>query len=266
MKYKENFMEWEDPGVALITGASSGIGAEFARQLASQGFDLILIARRKERLETLSRQLQETFSVIAEVFVGDLSNIDNNYNIVSKIKETNNLDILINNAGYGINDTFLQIDVSEHIDMINVHFTSAVMFCHAAIPGMMKRERGVIINTSSTAAIHKSPMSVMYTSTKSALTVFSEILQEKVKNSNIRIQSLCPGFTYSEFHDTDSMRGFQRSWFPKESWMASEDVVRLSLNAVQNGDIVFVPGDINQDYTKKIRESTVEQYLNGKRL
>lgn len=266
MKYINNFMEWEDPGMALITGASSGIGEEFTRQLASQGFDLVLIARRKEKLELLSKQLQDNFSIKAEVFVGDLSDMNDNRRIISKIKELDNLDVLINNAGYGINNTFLQIDVEQHIDMINVHFTSAVLFCHAAIPSMIKRKRGVIINTSSTAAVHKSPMSVMYTSTKTALSVFSEVLQEKVKNANIHIQSLCPGFTYSEFHDTDSMRGFQRSWFPKESWMASEEVVRLSLDAVKNGDVIFVPGDLNQNYTKKIRESTVEQYLNGKRL
>ncbi|MFX0029573.1 MAG: SDR family NAD(P)-dependent oxidoreductase [Candidatus Hermodarchaeota archaeon] len=266
MPFKENFMEWEEPGAALITGASSGIGAEFARQLASQGFDLILIARRQDKLESLSKQLQEEFSVLAEVFIGDLSNMDDNNKIVSKIKETNRLDVLINNAGYGINNTFLQIDIAEHINMINVHFTSAVMFCHASIPGMIKRKRGVIINTSSTAAINKSLMSVMYTSTKSALTVFCEVLQEKVKNFNIFIQSLCPGFTYSEFHDTDSMRGFQRSWFPEESWMTSEEVVRKSLDAVKTGNVIFIPGDVNKDYTKKIREATIEQYLNGKRL
>lgn len=266
MPFKENFMEWEEPGAALITGASSGIGAEFARQLASQGFDLILIARRQDKLESLSKQLQEEFSVLAEVFIGDLSNMDDNNKIVSKIKETNQLDVLINNAGYGINNTFLQIDIAEHINMINVHFTSAVMFCHASIPGMIKRKRGVIINTSSTAAINKSLMSVMYTSTKSALTVFCEVLQEKVKNFNIFIQSLCPGFTYSEFHDTDSMRGFQRSWFPEESWMTSEEVVRKSLDAVKTGNVIFIPGDMNKDYIRKIREATIEQYLNGKRL
>lgn len=259
-------MEWKDPGIALITGASSGIGAEFARQLASQKFDLILIARRKEKLEQLSKELQKEFSIKVEIIVGDLSRLEDNHKIISKIKEIDNLDVLINNAGYGINNTFLQIDVTEHIDMINVHFTSAVMFCHAAIPIMIKRKRGVIINTSSTAAVHKSLMSVMYTSTKTALTVFSEVLQEKVKNFNVHIQSLCPGFTYSEFHDTDSMRGFQRSWFPKESWMDSEEVVRLSLEAVKVGDVIFVPGDLNQNYTKKIREATIDQYLNGKRL
>lgn len=262
----DNFMSWDNPGAALITGASSGIGAEYSHQLAAQGFDLILIARRKEKLQELSKKLSREYSVNAEVFVADLSILEDNYRIVSKILEMENIDILINNAGYGINNSFLQIDLKEHIDMINVHFTSAVMFCHAALPGMMKRKRGVIINTSSTAAVHKSPMSVMYTSTKTALTVFSEVLREKVKHAGIYIQSLCPGFTYSGFHDTESMKGFQRSWFPKESWMTSEEVVRLSLEAVQGGQVIVIPGEINQTYTKQIRKSTVEKYLNGTRL
>ncbi|MFW9878743.1 MAG: SDR family NAD(P)-dependent oxidoreductase [Candidatus Thorarchaeota archaeon] len=266
MNYIENFMGWDDPGLVLITGASAGIGEEFARQLASQGFDLILIARRKNKLEKLSKELHEKYSVFAEAFVGDLSKLDDNYKIVSKIKEIDNLDMLINNAGYGINKTFLQTNIMQHIDMINVHFTSVVMFCHAVIPNMVKRNRGVIINTSSTAAVNKSQMGVMYTSTKTALTVFSEILQDKIKDTNICIQSLCPGFTYSEFHDTESMRGFQRTWFPKEAWMTAEDVVRLSLEAVKTEEVIFIPGNYNQKNTRKIREATIEQYLNGKRL
>lgn len=266
MDYKENFMGWEDPGISLITGASAGIGAEFASQLASQGFDLILIARRKNRLENLSQELHEKFSIKVEVFVGDLSKLEDNYKIVSKIQDIENLDVLINNAGYGINKTFQQTDIIEHINMINVHLTSAVMFCHAAISGMIKRDRGVIINTSSTAAVNKSKMGVMYTTTKTALAVFSEILQNKIKDTNIYIQSLCPGFTYSEFHDTDSMRGFQRDWFPKKAWMAAEDVVRLSLEAVKTKQVIFIPGEYNLDNSKKIREAKREEYLNAKRL
>ena len=266
MNVKENFMKWENLGVALITGASSGIGAEFARQLAAQGFDLVLVARRKNRLETLSKELEEKFSVNAELFVADLSNIDDNENVVAKILEIDNLDVLINNAGFGITNTFLQIDLKRHIDMINVHFTSTVMFCHAALPGMIKRKKGVIINTSSTAAIHRSPMSVMYTTTKSAVTVFSELIKEKIKRTGVYIQSLCPGFTYSEFHDTESMQGFQRDWFPKENWMNAEDVVSLSLEAVKNGEVIFIPGDLNMQYTKTLRRKSMDNYLNAKIL
>lgn len=266
MDNQDNFMNWDNVGTALITGSSSGIGAEYARQLAGQGFNLILVARRKEKLNALSSELQEKYSITAEVFIADLSKMDDLLDVVEKIKPMDNLDVLINNAGYGINNTFLSIDVKDHVDMINVHFTSTVMFSHAALPIMLKRKRGVIINTSSTAAVHKSPMSVMYTSTKSAVTVFSELLQDKVKGKGIFIQSLCPGFTYSEFHDTESMHGFQRSWFPKESWMKAEEVISLSLKAVKNNDVIFIPGELNQEYTKKIRKATVDQYLEGKRL
>ncbi|MBY8985835.1 MAG: SDR family NAD(P)-dependent oxidoreductase [Candidatus Lokiarchaeota archaeon] len=266
MNDKANFMSWDNPGVALITGASAGIGAEFARQLAEQGFDLILLARRKKKLDNLSRELKKTYSVDAEVFVADLSKLDNNYKIVSKILNLDNLDVLVNNAGYGINKSFLETDIGQYIGMINVHFTSAVMFCHAAIPNMVKRKRGVIINTSSTAAVNKAQGSVMYTSTKTALTVFSELLQEKIKDTSIIIQSLCPGYTYSEFHDTESMRGFQRSWFPKESWMEAEEVVGISLEAVKSKEVIVVPGELNQNNVRRIRKVNVERYLAGKRL
>ena len=263
---KANFMSWDNPGIALITGASAGIGAEFARQLAEQGFDLILIVRRKQKLDNLSKELKENYSVEAEVFVTDLSIQDDNYKIVSKILNLDNLDVLVNNAGYGINKSFLETDVEQHIDMINVHFTSAVMFCHAAIPNMVKRKRGAIINTSSTAAVNKSQMGVMYTTTKTALTVFSELLHENLKDTGVFIQSLCPGFTYSEFHDTESMLGFQRNWFLKELWMDAKDVVSISLEAVKSKEVIVIPGELNQNNVRRIRKVNVEQYLKGKRL
>ena len=266
MTIKENFMNWDNPGVALITGASSGIGSEFAHQLAKQNFDLVLIARREKKLETLQKELQKKFSVTVEILIADLSKLIENEKIVSEILSLNNLDVLINNAGFGINNAFLKIDLIRHIDMINVHYTSPVMFCHAAIPGMIKRNRGVIINTSSTAAINKAQGSVMYTSTKTALTVFSELLQEKIKDTSVIIQSLCPGYTYSEFHDTKSMSGFQRDWFPKEAWMTAEKVVTLSLKAVKKNEVIFIPGDFNKTYVKKNREASLDQYLIGKRL
>jgi len=229
-------------------------------------FNLILIARRKERLDALKKELQEKFSVTVEILITDLSKLIENEKIVSKILSLDNLDVLINNAGFGINNAFLKIDLIRHIDMINVHYTSPVMFCHAAIPGMIKRNRGVIINTSSTAAINKAQGSVMYTSTKTALTVFSELLQEKIKDTSVIIQSLCPGYTYSEFHDTELMSGFQRSWFPKEAWMTAEEVVSLSLKALKKREVIFIPGELNRTNVKRNREASLEQYLIGKRL
>ena len=134
MNEKLNFMNWDNLGVALITGASS----EFARQIAAQGFDLILVARGKEKLNALSKELQVKFSINAEVMVADLSNPVDNEMMVSKIKKLENLDVLINNAGFGIMNTFLGSDLKRIVDMISVHFTSPVMFCQSLLEFFMK--------------------------------------------------------------------------------------------------------------------------------
>ena len=262
MNAENNFMGWENPGSALITGSSSGIGAEFARQLAQQGFNLILVARRKEKLDALSKTLQEKYSNDVEVLVADLSNISDNKQVISRINEIENLDILINNAGFGILDNFLQIERMKHVEMINVHFTSPVMLCHATIPGMVRRKRGVIINTSSIFAINKDSSLIMYTTTKSAVAIFSELLKVKVKGTGIFVQALCPGFTYTEFHDTDAMSGFQRSLYKAEQWMKAEEVVSLSLDAVKSKSVIFLPGEINLVEGKNLRKKKLKKYLN----
>ncbi len=262
MNSENNFMGWENPGSALITGSSSGIGAEFARQLAQQGFDLILVARRKEKLDALSKTLQEKYSINVEVIVADLSKISDNEQVIKRINEIENLDMLINNAGFGIMQNFLKIERMKHVDMINVHFASPVILCHATIPGMAKRKRGVIINTSSMSAISKDSALIMYTTTKSAVTIFSELLKVKVKGTGIYIQALCPGFTYSEFHDTNAMSGFQRSSYQPERWMEAEEVVSLSLDAVKSKSVIFIPGEINRALGKKNRKKNLRKYLN----
>lgn len=264
MNEKENFMNWDNLGCALITGASSGIGAEFARQLAQQGFDLILVARRKNKLETLSQDLISKFSIKAEVLIADLSNLSDTEKVASKIFNIDNLDILINNAGFEINKPFIERKNKQNIDMINVHYTSPVMLCHTAIQGMTKRKKGVIINNASISAIFRT--TVMYSSTKAALTIFSELLKASVKNTGIYVQALCPGFTYSEFHDSDSMRGFSRESFSELPWMSAEEVVTLSLNAVKSKNVIFVPGVENRALVMSIRKSTFKKYLNCKIL
>ncbi|MFX1446477.1 MAG: SDR family NAD(P)-dependent oxidoreductase [Promethearchaeota archaeon] len=268
MTNKDNFMNWENPGRALITGSSSGIGAEFARQLASQGFDLILVARRIEKLKALSIELKNKYSISAEVLVVDLSNLTDTEKLVSRILELEDIDVLINNAGFGIMDTFLHIDRMRHVDMINVHFTSPVMLCHATLPGMIKRKRGVIINTSSVAALNKRHYSLglMYTTTKSAITIFSEILKDKIKGTGIYIQALCPGLTSTEFHDSETMHGYQRNSIQNELWMTPEEVVLLSLKNVKTKDVIFIAGETNLNMAKHYRKSSVNKYLNAKIL
>ncbi len=263
----KNFMNWDDPGVALITGASSGMGAEFARQLAAQGFDLILVARRQERLDSLSKELQEKFSINAEVLVADLANSADNNMMVSKIKKIENLDVLINNAGFGIMNKFLDSELNKLVDMITVHFTSPVMFCHSAIPIMLKRKRGVIINTSS-MAIFMFQGNLMYDNTKAAVASFSELLGKDIKGKGIYIQCLCPGFTRTEIADTDLMRGVHKmlEMLPEEMWMTAEEVVSQSLASVKSRDIIFIPGEHNVIQAKKLRKKLAKKYLDARIL
>lgn len=257
-----NFMNWENPGVALITGSSSGIGKEFARQLAKQGFNLILVARREKKLKEIARELEENFHISVEVLVADLSKLSDNERVISRISELDNLDVLINNAGFGIMRNFLETERNLHVDMINVHITSPVLFCYAAIPEMAKRKRGVIINTSSMSAITISPILPMYTATKSAISVFTELIQKKFKRSGIYFQALHPGRTITGFHETEYWKGFNRDLLPKENWMSAEEVVSLSLAAVKTKKIIFIPGDLTQASAKEARQKKSKKYLN----
>lgn len=219
-------------------------------------------------MEALSKELRKKYSISAEVLVADLSKLTDNEKVVSRILELDNLDVLINNAGFGIMGTFLGIDRMRHVDMINVHFTSPIMLCHAAIPVMIKRKRGVIINTSSIATLNKSSYALilMYITTKGAITIFSEILKDKIRRTGIYIQALCPGLTYTEFHESETMRGFQRSMIPKESWMTPEEVVSLSLKNIKTKDVIFIAGETNLNNAINYRKSTVNKYLNAKIL
>ena len=262
MSINDKFMNWDNLGTALVTGASSGIGAEFARQLAEHGFDLVLVARRKNKLDSLSEKLSRDNSIQAEVLVADLSKPKDMDRVVSKILEFDDLDVLINNAGYGIHTPFLDREYKQNAEMINVHYISPVMFCHAAIKGMIERGRGVIINNASSSAFART--SEIYSSSKAAITIFSELLKPLVRGKDIHIQALCPGFIYSEFHDTDSMRGFSRESYTKVPWMGAEEVVTLSLQAVKSRHVVFIPGEEIRTLFKSVRKSTFKKYLDCK--
>jgi hypothetical protein len=178
---------------------------------------------------------------------------DNN-KVMEYIGNINDLDILVNNAGFGSLKEFLHTDIQSHADMFNVHCMAPIQFCYKALQGMNSRGRGIIINVSSIAALIKDPYNILYTSTKEFINVFSQILQQNFKDTGILIQSLCPGFTYTEFHDTEEMKGFNRNWFPKEQWMTAGEVVTMSLNAFKEHNVVFIPGEFNRNRVKKYLE------------
>ena len=260
------FWGWDKPGKVLITGASSGIGAAYARQLAEKGFDLILLARRKERLQSLADKLQSDYSIRCEIIPSDLSNCEEINKVVNYIHHANNLDILINNAGFATIGYFADIPLEKLMRMFHLHMTASLQLSHAALSGMLKRKRGAIINVSSMGAFMLTPGNVLYDATKSFLATFSENLALEVKDQGIKIQALCPGFTRTEFHEVGDFKNFNRSVIPDSLWMMPDEVVASSLKALEkNKDVIFIP-DWKQRLLKWIvmHSATVRETIQNK--
>ncbi len=230
------------PGTALITGASSGIGAVFARQLAARGHALILAARRADRLEALATELRQQHNITAEVLTADLACLSDLERVEHRLTNTNDLTLLINNAGFGTRGSFDQVEFARHLGMIDVHVIATVRLTHAALPGMKARGRGAIINVSSLAGFVPRKGSATYGATKAYLNSFSQALGEELRGAGVKVQALCPGFTYTEFHDTRAMEGFSRSEIPKMFWMSAEEVVAHSLAALERNQVICIPG------------------------
>lgn len=234
---------------ALITGASAGLGEEYARQLAAAGTNLILVGRRKDRLENLAAELCQKFGVSVEVFPADLSRDYDLNNLAGKIRQTEDLDLLINNAGFGGKSKFYKDETGEAEQMIRVHVTAPVILTRAALPAMIKRGRGAVINVSSVAAF--SPFSgAMYSSTKAFLAMFSVNLQNELYGKGIKIQALCPGLTHTEFHE---VAGIKKETIPGLLWMKADRVVRISLRALGGRKVIVVPGLRNRLITFLMR-------------
>ena len=231
---------------ALVTGASSGIGEAFARELASRNYDLIIVARRKHRLEELAEELKSSYPISIDAIVADLSAEKDIKQVEEHIKKIKNLDMLVNNAGFGTSGYFYDVSPEKSVNMINVHVLAATRFCRAALPGMIKRNKGSIINVSSLASFYPLKGNTIYNATKNYLNMFSRSIQKELKDYNIKVQALCPGFTYTEFHDTDEFKDFNRSSVPKFLWMPAQDVAKRSLKALRKNKVIFIPGIKNR--------------------
>jgi short-subunit dehydrogenase len=223
---------------ALITGASAGMGAEFARQLAAAGTNLIVVARRLDRLTKLARELQAEHPVTIETLQADLSTLDGIERVERRITDDPTFDLLVNNAGFGGGPgSFWEREAGHHLNMVQVHVAATVRLCRAALPGMIARGRGGVINLASMAAF--SPFSgPMYSGTKAFLVMFSENLKSELRGTGVRVQALCPGMTHTEFHE---VAGIDEAIVPKPFWMTAEKVVRISLRRLGRGT-VCIPG------------------------
>jgi short-subunit dehydrogenase len=228
---------------ALVTGASSGIGAEFARQLAGQGYSLVLVARRKEKLEALGKEIQDKHAVAVEILPADLAREEEIQAVEKRIGELGRIEMLVNNAGYGIPGRFYESNIERQLDMISVHVIASVRLARAALPQMIEQRRGGIINVSSMSAFIPSA-GVTYSSTKAYLVKFSQALQFELEGTGVRVQALCPGFTYSEFHDTPQYSRFDRKQIPAFLWLSAVTVVSESLRDLERDKVICIPGSI----------------------
>ncbi len=227
---------------AVITGASSGIGEEFARQLAAQGYDLCLTGRRADRLEVVAAEARDQHKVRAEVVVADLGT-DAGMRLVEKwISSHAPIEMLVNNAGFGTNSLFIDSGPDSTVEMIAVHNIAPVRLIWAALPGMKQAGHGTIINVSSPAAWFSLPGNGSYAGTKAFLNAFSESLARELEGTDIRVQVLLPGYTYSDFHKRPVYEGMDLYHsIPGFLWLTAEYVVRNSLKALKRNSLYCTP-------------------------
>jgi short-subunit dehydrogenase len=225
----------------VITGASSGIGAMFARKLAARGYDLLLVARREDRLRSLATDLSETYHVSGDVMAADLAIDADRERVAERIRSAPNLGLLVNNAGFGTLGFFVDNDVKSQLQMHRLHVIAAMHLMHAALENLVPRADGGIINVSSVAAFGRTAGSVSYSATKGWMNSFTEGLyaELEVQKSPVKVQALCPGFTLSEFHDT---LGMDRSPIPQSLWLTADFVVSESLRGFDEGKLFVIPG------------------------
>lgn len=230
----------------LITGASSGIGEAYAERFARMGYDLILTGRRERLLEAISGRIQEKYHIEVETLTIELTNDAEVDNLAERIRETGDLDVLVNNAGFGSRLNFVDDDYRNQESMIKVHVLVPLKLMHAVLPGMIRRGGGIIINVSSLGIKTPIPTGSVYNATKSFLRMISESLYLENNRSHILFQALCPGFTRTDFH---GRLGYINSALKNKGiirWMSPEEVVEISLRNLKKDKVVCVPGFWNK--------------------
>jgi len=220
---------------ALVTGATSGIGESFTRLLAENNYNIVLVARDLPRLQECSCGLQDKFNVETNIIQADLST-DAGCAVVEHYIANNQVDVLINNAGFGLNKAFTMSDIDAEQQMFDVLVRTPMRLMHVALPLMKQRNKGVIINVSSVAGFIAGGT---YSAAKSYLTVLSESLHTELSGTNIKISALCPGFTRTEFHQRGrmSMKGL-----PSFMWLDSDKLVAKAWSDALKGEAVSIPG------------------------
>jgi short-subunit dehydrogenase len=222
---------------ALITGATAGIGAAFARRLASDGFDLVLLARDRVRLDGAARDLHDTYAVKTETLVADLAAEDGLAAAEERCRQ--GVDLLVNNAGFGNKGLFLDVPLADELTLLKVHCEAVLRLTHAALPAMLDRGRGGVINVSSMSAFATRGT---YGASKAWVISFSQGVQQDIAKrpgaERVRVMALAPGFVHTEFHER---AGMDTSGIPDSMWLDKDTVVDAALRDLRRGVTVSIP-------------------------
>ena len=225
---------------ALVTGASSGLGETFARQLAGRGYDLVLVARRRDRLDRLAQELAESRGVEAEVIEADLSRPEGVALVEQRLRK-GDIDMLVNNAGFATRGEFWALPVERETQEIDVNVRAVARLAHTALEAMVPKKSGAIINVASVGAFQPVPYMATYAATKAFVLHFSEALHEEARRHGIMVTCLCPGPVRTEFHQ---VAGVNEESMPV-GWKTPDQVVASALRANARGRAIAVPGGMN---------------------
>jgi uncharacterized protein len=252
--YAERTSSSSSPRTALITGASSGIGAAFANVFAANGFDLVITARRVDRLREAAARLKRTHGRRAHVIECDLSQRASVAQLCDDIAARGlTIDALVNNAGYGIPGTYVASAWERHEAMLNVMIMAVSELTHKLLPGMIERRYGRIINVASLAGLVPAPAGhTLYAATKAFAIKLSEALAHEGRPHGVHVTAVCPGFTLSEFHDVTGTRA-QVSKLPAWMWMDAPSVAQQGFAAVMEGTPIYINGRANRAIAALVR-------------
>ena len=234
----------KNPNFALVTGASQGLGRVFARALASRGQNVILVARSRDKLESLANELRQSQSVIAEVIEFDLAAPLAGSRLAQQVHDRNlPVNLLVNNAGFGVRGEFQALTLQRQMEMVRLNNDAVVELTYSLLPSLMEHTQAGIINVSSAAGFQPIPYASLYSATKSFLTNFSLGLQEELRSSKVSVVTLCPGRILADSHGGKAKNGNRKFGFV---YQAPEDVVREALESLANGGGLVIPGFVNK--------------------
>ena len=232
----------------MVTGASTGIGRAIAKQLASVGTDLVLVARDRDRLDELAGQLS---GIDVEVLAADLTDGAQRAGVEARAAATDRpVDLLVNNAGMGSDGDFCDLELDTHLRMIDLNVVALVRLCHAAGPRMRASQNGTILNISSVAGSAPGGGLAIYAATKAFVTSFSESLHQELEGHGVKVSAVCPGLTRTEFHDRS---GYQPRELPNLAWQSAEAVASEALSAAARNQAIATTGWPNRMASAALR-------------